>query len=210
MNKPKYTSLFNKNKKYNKNDKRAISYKIIDIKLKKNKRFQNYNLFSELNINTDFHEDNQMKNSYKKLMKNVEKNYFTLKNKRFYQMKNLPIIKNNNNNLVSAVHEQKYYKIIDKRIIGNEENKNCKNKLFSLPQFNYSFSLDKNNIFCLKYKKPKENFRKQTINFINQITYNNDKDEYKQPKMIQILERNDKIYDEVISQPWKYPNLFKV
>ena len=44
------------------------------------------------------------------------------------------------------------------------------------------------------------------INLLNNIKAKN---EYKIPRMIKILEKNDKIYDEIFSQPWKYRELFE-
>ena len=200
MNAQNNKSLLNKNKNNSKKENKSTSYNIMRIKLKRNKRLKNNNFSNELDVSTNCNDDNQMKINYKRLLENYEKKFF-------YQMRNLPIIKNHKSNSVYIINEEKENKIIGNGIHGNRKNNNY--KLFYLSKFNYSFSIDKNNIFCLKYKKPKENIRKRTINIINQITYNKMKDEYKQPKMIKILERNDKIHDEIFSQPWRYPNLFK-
>ena len=92
--------------------------------------------------------------------------------------------------------------------IENHENID-KRFYIKIPHFNYSCSLDKNNIFCLKYDKPKLNPKKKTIKMINLLNNIKAKNEYKIPRMIIILEKNDKIYDEVFSQPWKYRELFE-
>ena len=50
--------------------------------------------------------------------------------------------------------------------------------------------------------------KKKTIDIIYQLNEINE-NEYIKPRMIKILEKNDKINKEVFYQPWKYPNLFE-
>ena len=74
--------------------------------------------------------------------------------------------------------------------------------------FNYFCNVDKSNTFSLRLnKKPKENFKEEIINLINsQINVENN--EFKYPRIVNIIKRNNFIYDEVAYQPWKYPDIF--
>ena len=84
-----------------------------------------------------------------------------------------------------------------------------KRRIFlKVPRFNYSCCLDKNNLFCLKYKKPKENIKKKAIKMIFQLDNIKIKNQYKKPRMVKILENNNKIFNEVFSHPWKYREIF--
>ena len=145
-------------------------------------------------------------------IKKIE-NYFKQKNnslcelKKFGKYSNLPNFKVHKNNSVDFLYENERYKVISNKI---ENHENIDKRLYvKIPHFYYSCSLDKNNIFCLKYDKPKLNAKKKTIKMINLLNNIKAKNEYKIPRMIRILEKNDKIYDEDFSQPWKYRELFE-
>ena len=74
--------------------------------------------------------------------------------------------------------------------------------------FNYSCGMDKNEIFCLRMnKKPRERKKQEAISLVNkQINIENY--EFKLPRMVSILKRNDFLYNKILYQPWKYPFLF--
>ena len=127
--------------------------------------------------------------------------------KKLSKYPSLPNFKVHKNNSVDFLYENEKYKIIINKIEEHEMKK--AKKILKLPYFNYSCCLDKNNIFCLKYIKPKETIKKKTIRIIHQINNIKSKNDYKIPRMVKILKKNDKIYDEVFSQPWKYPELFE-
>ena len=74
--------------------------------------------------------------------------------------------------------------------------------------FNYSCSMDKSDMFSIKSNnKPKESFKQKMINFINN-QINQENTEIKYPRMLNIVRRNNFLYDTIMSQPWKYPDLF--
>ena len=151
----------------------------------------NYNNYSQMQIEKYF---NQKYNNINKL-------------KKFGKYPSLPNFRVHKNNSLDFLYENDRYKIIC-----NEkekyENKN-KRKYIKIPHFNYSCSLDKNNIFCLKYKKPKISDKKKTIKKINSLNNINWINEYKVPRMVKILKVNDKIYNEVFTQQWKYREFFE-
>ena len=201
--KRKHKSVNFKNKEYNLNDKPS-PYKYIRSKLRYKSNCHN-NSMSNLNISTNYYNNSQIRNYYN-ITRNKKNNFLSQKNKKINQYQTIPIFKVNKRNSISIICENEKYKIICNRI---EEN-TSRNKLFlNLPKFNYSCSIDKNNIFCLKYKEPKENIRKKTINMIYQLNNIKTKNQCKKPRMIKIIEKNDKIHDEIFSYPWKYPYLFK-
>jgi len=134
-----------------------------------------------------------------------------MENKKLNKYASLPNIgkKIDKNNSIQ-LHYDKYvdkYKIITTR---EDESQDIKKRIYLYrPRWQYSCCLDNNNIFCLKFREPKENFKKKTIDFIYKLNSINEKNEYIKPRMIKIIEKNEKISDEVFGQPWKYPNLFE-
>ena len=97
--------------------------------------------------------------------------------------------------------------IKEKKVI-NEFNK--RNIYLYKNNFRYSCCVDKNDTFTLKLNnKPKESFKQKVIKLINSQG-NLDNYEFKYPRMINIIKRNNYIYDEILYQPWKYPDLFSV
>ena len=190
------------------NDYRSLKkkprYKIIPYRFNYPK-YKNSSFYSIENAKDN---SNISNNNIKKI-----ENYFKQKNnslcelKKFGKYSNLPNFKVHKNNSVDFLYENERYKVISNKI---ENHENIDKRLYvKIPHFNYSCSLDKNNIFCLKYDKPKLNAKKKTIKMINLLNNIKAKNEYKIPRMIRILEKNDKIYDEVFSQPWKYRELFE-
>lgn len=129
-------------------------------------------------------------------------------NKKLNKYPSLPNIPRNKYNTIEVEYDDNY----DKNKINRSnfyKNEDKKKKIFLYqPRWNYSCGLDNNNIFCLKSKEPKENMKKKTIDIIYQLNEINE-NEYIKPRMIKILEKNDKINKEVFYQPWKYPNLFE-
>ena len=160
----------------------------------KNKSYSLENSKNNLNISRNF-TNNKKRN-----------NYNICKYKKISKIPSLPSFGVDKHNSVDIIYENEKYKIITNKI---EQDKEKRNKIIKIPRFNYSCCLDKNNMFCLKYYKPKENIKKKTIKFIYQLNNIKSKKEYKKPRMINILEKNNKIYYEVFSQPWKYPEIFK-
>ena len=186
------------------NMKKKLRYKQMPYRI----NYRKYKNSSFYSIENTKDNSNISNNNYK----NIE-NYYKQKNNNFYKLKkfgkypNLPNFKIHKNNSVDFLYENERYKIISNKI---ENHENIDKRFYiKIPHFNYSCSLDKNNIFCLKYDKPKLNAKKKTIKMINLLNNIKAKNEYKIPRMIKILEKNDKIYDEIFSQPWKYRELFE-
>ena len=156
---------------------------------------------NNLNISANYHNNSRLI----KKMFNKKSNFGEYKKLSKYP--SLPNFKVHKNNSVDFIYENEKYKIIINKIQEHEMKKT--KKILKLPNFNYSCCLDKNNIFCLKYTKPKENIKKRTIRIIHQINNIKTKNDHKIPRMVKILAKNNQIYDEVFSQPWKYPELFQ-
>ena len=75
--------------------------------------------------------------------------------------------------------------------------------------FSYSCRMDKNDTFCLKLnKKLKESEKQKKIGLINE-QINKENYEYKLPRMVNILKKNNCVYNEIIYHPRKYPDLFQ-
>ena len=71
--------------------------------------------------------------------------------------------------------------------------------------FNYSCGMDRNEILNINMnKKPRERKKQNIIHLVNnQINIENY--EYKLPRMISILRRNDFLQDQLYYEQWKYP-----
>lgn len=154
-----------------------------------------------LNITTNYYN-----NSSQTMIYNIRKNSNIHENKKFFKNESLPNFRVHKNDSVNILYENQKYKIISNKIEAHEY---TRKKFLKVPYFNYSCYLDRNNMFCLKYNEPKESIRKNTIKFIYQINNILTKKENKLPRMIKILKQNDKIYKEIFSRPWKYPQLFE-
>ena len=180
--------------------------------------------YKQFNYGTNNSKNNRSTNSIENSKKNFNisanycnytrliKNIFNKKSnfgeyKKLSKYPSLPNFKVHKNNSVDFIYENEKYKILANKI--EEHEKKNKKKILKLPNFNYSCCLDKNNIFCIKYIKPKENIKKKTIRIIYQLNNIKTKNDYKIPRMVKILKKNDKIYDEVFSQPWKYREIFE-
>ena len=135
--------------------------------------------------------------------------------------RNNPLFQNNINNLTKDFEKIKIYKGKAVKILNkNEQNKknqkeinmsNDYNKrhiyLFQ-NAFNYSCGMDKNEILNINMnKKPRERIKQNAINLVNdQINIENY--EFKLPRMVSILRRNDFLYDKLYYEHWKYPYHF--
>ena len=87
-----------------------------------------------------------------------------------------------------------------KNIIGN------KNKLRS----EYSGFVNKNNMLYINNNKRKKEDSNELFvdSFLKKYTQSNLINESKKPRMIRIIEKNEIIEEEILSEPWKYPLLF--
>ena len=86
---------------------------------------------------------------------------------------------------------------------------NKRNVYLFRKNFSYSCNMDKNDTFCLKLnKKLKKSAKQKKISSINE-KINLENYEYRLPRMVNIIKKNNNLYDEVIYQPWKYPDLFQ-
>ena len=154
------------------------------------------------------------------IMDNINKNSSRMKY-HLNPIRSNSMIKLGNKNRFRDFEKIKIYKGKAIEVIDNKElNKTNKNELklskefnkrniyLYKKNFNYSCNVDKSNTFSLRLnKKPKENFKEQIIDLINsQINVENN--EFKYPRMVNIIKRNNFIYDEVAYQPWKYPDIF--
>ena len=129
--------------------------------------------------------------------------YPNYSNKKLMGCPSLPLLGSRKNISSENLKDNEQYKIVQNGI----EDKR-KSIYIKVPKFNYSCNLDKNNIFCLKYKKPGKNLKKNAIKNIFESNRNKIDSQHKIPRMIQILENNEKVYDEIFAQYWKYPNIF--
>ena len=169
----------------------------------------NNNISSRSNIlKTKSQVLNQMS---KKFEHNFMEKSNKMENKKLNKYASLPNIGKKNDKYNSIqVNYDKYidkYKIITTR---EDENQDIQKRIYLYrPRWQYSCCLDNNNIFCLKFREPKENLKKKTIDFIYKLNSIKESNDYIKPRMIKIIEKNDKISDEVFGQPWKYPNLFE-
>ena len=122
---------------------------------------------------------------------------------KFKEFEKIKIYKGN---VIEVSDKNELYKDNKKQMkISKEFNK--RNLYLFQKNFNYSGKVDKTETFNLRSNKPKEKFKERVIKFINnQINIENN--EFKYPRMVNILKRNNIIYDEVAYQPWKYPDLF--
>ena len=201
--KPNNSILFQRINDY-RDIKKKLRYKPIENRFM-NPKNKNSSFYSIDNASNNFNSSIANYNNYAQIEK-----YFKKKNnelKKFGKYPSIPNFKVHRNNSVDFLYENERYKIISNKI---ENHENTDKKFYiKIPHFNYSCSIDKNNIFCLKYYKPKLNAKKKTIKMINLLSNIKAKNEYKVPRMVKILEKNDKIYDEIFSQPWKYRELFE-
>ena len=154
------------------------------------------------------------------IMDNINKNSSRMKNHLNF-IKSNSMIKLGNKNKFKDFEKIKIFKGKAVEISNNNElNKTNKNELkiskefnkrniyLYKKNFNYSCNVDKANTFSLRLNNnPKDNFKERIINLINsQINMENN--EFKYPRMVNIIKRNNFIYDEVAYQPWKYPDIF--
>ena len=168
----------------------------------------NNNISSHSNI---LKTNSQVNHMNKKFQNNFMGKNNKMENKKLNKYASLPNIGKKMDKYNSIqINYDKYidkYKIITTR---EDENQDIQKRIYLYrPRWQYSCCLDNNNIFCLKFREPKENFKKKTIDFIYKLNSIYEKNEYIKPRMIKIIEKNDKISDEVFGQPWKYPNLFE-
>jgi hypothetical protein len=154
------------------------------------------------------------------IMNDINKNSSRMKNHLNF-IKSNSMIKLGNKNKFKDFEKIKIFKGKAVEILNNNElNKTNKNELklskefnkrniyLYKKNFNYSCNVDKSNTFSLRLNNnPKDNFKERIINLINsQINMENN--EFKYPRMVNIIKRNNFIYDEVAYQPWKYPDIF--
>ena len=180
-------------------DKKS-SHNTYNYTIFKNKSYSLENSKSYLNnsTNCNFSISNLIRNYY-----NLNKNN---QYKKFNKYPSLPNFRVNKNNSVDIIYENEKYKIITNKIEENQEKKYFFRKI---PRFNYSYRVDKNNVVCLKYDKPKDNIKKKTIKMIYKLNSIKNNKDYILPRMIKIIKNNKKIYNEVFYQPWKYPEFFQ-
>ena len=149
--------------------------------------------------------------------------------KRRSQHRNYHIIYKKSNSLLKSEKQNKFkdfenIKIFKGKIVEISNNKECDNrnenelkisnefKKRNLYLFRnnccYSCRMDKDDIFSIRFnKKPQENMKQKVIHIINN-QINQENTEFKYPRMICILKRNNFLHDEIMTQPWKYPDLF--
>jgi len=192
---------------------KPIPNRIKNIKIKSSSHYfdksSNNNISSHSNIYKT--NDQALTHMNKKFEHNFIGKIQKMENKKLNKYSSLPNIGKKTNKYKSIqIHYDKFvdkYKIITTR---EDENQDIQKRIYLYrPRWQYSCYLDNNNIFCLKYSKPKETFNKKTIDFIYKLNSIYEGNEYIKPRMIKIIEKNDKISDEVFGQPWKYPNIFE-
>ena len=148
------------------------------------------------------------KKSLNKILKDINKikhelfddkgnNIFNYNYNNFNRPKNYEdkLYNNNKNNNIILENENYFLK---------EDNKNnltTKNKENYI-KWNYSYYLNNKN--KKKFLKRNLSYKKERINYLINKKIPYIIEDYKKPKMIQILEKNSVIEEEIISKPWKF------
>jgi hypothetical protein len=207
-------------------------------KKEKNKRLPNIqtrnNLYSKFSLNKYFPKEKaniQLLPKYKNysnrnpniaIINNFKKNsptngiYLNLKRnnsmlniknkKRFKDFEKIKIFKGKP---VEIPNKSELYKYKNRKNVTKLSKEFNERKIYLFKKnFNYNCKIDKNETFNLSLNlQPKETLKQIIYNsYNNQIKMEDN--EFRHPRMVNILKENTILYNEVFYQPWKYPDLF--
>ena len=174
--------------------------------ISKKELFQKYINHSKIYPNVTIMDNFIKKHSRLRFYLNFKRNNSMLNINNKNRFKDFEKIKIFKGNAVEVPNRRELYK--DKKNITKLSKEFNKRNIYLFKKdFNFKCKMDKNETFNLTIYKPKETLKQIIINSANN-QINMERNEYKHPRMVNILKENIMLYDEVFYHPWKYPNLF--